>query len=477
MGEDLKKAFDEAASLVMLKSPFIGSLLYKVRVIASKFPDVAGVDRFGVVYINPDKFMKLSLRGRAFVVAHEVLHAALRHPARGEKVEAPLVFNLAADAIINEALADDGFPINEAPDPVRASSFSFIAPEDEIKRWSVEKLYRELMRHIERCDGCGGCLKVKVLAGGDRGNKEGKSGGGRKGEGVGKGGGDEGCEGGKGGMGEGDYVVPGSGDGSASGGGGFAVPATGDASEGGGGLAGGDFVAPHDGEVIREGDPKLYDENADENTINDRWRGAVENAQMVAKTAGKEPFGLLREIEAFLKPKLNWRRLLRAAISSGLQKHVSTWKRPSRKHSDFPGYQKYGVRRVHALVDTSGSISEEELRDFLSEVYGAARLSQVVVRAWDAQVYEKIDVKSPSDARKLARKMRGGGGTTISPALKAALRELRSGDVVVVFTDGYLFDEDEAQPLFSAVASRAAKSIVVTTDREVKAPGWTQIHL
>ena len=420
MGEDLKKAFDEAASLVMLKSPFVGSLLYKVRVIASKFPDVAGVDRFGVVYINPDEFMKLSLRGRAFVVAHEVLHAALRHPVRGEKVESPTIFNYAADAIINEALIDDGFSPEGNLKPVRAATFSFVGPEDEIKRWSVEKLYRELMKHIK-----------------------------------------QGAAGGGGGSGGGCIPVPGTSNG-------------GDSA--GGGLAGGDFVTPHDGEVIREGDPKLYDENADENTINDRWRGAVENAQMVAKTAGKEPFGLLREIEAFLKPKLNWRRLLRAAISSGLQKHVSTWKRPSRKHTDFPGYQKYGVRRVHALVDTSGSISEEELRDFLSEVYGAARLSQVVVRAWDAQVYEKIDVKSPSDAKKLTKRMRGGGGTTISPALRATLRELRSGDVVVVFTDGYLFDEDEAQPLFSAVASRA-KSIVVTTDREVKAPGWTQIHL
>jgi len=420
MGEDLKKAFDEAASLVMLKSPFVGSLLYKVRVIASKFPDVAGVDRFGVVYINPDEFMKLSLRGRAFVVAHEVLHAALRHPVRGEKVESPTIFNYAADAIINEALIDDGFSPEGNLKPVRAATFSFVGPEDEIKRWSVEKLYRELMKHIK-----------------------------------------QGAAGGGGGSGGGCIPVPGTSNG-------------GDSA--GGGLAGGDFVTPHDGEVIREGDPKLYDENADENTINDRWRGAVENAQMVAKTAGKEPFGLLREIEAFLKPKLNWRRLLRAAISSGLQKHVSTWKRPSRKHTDFPGYQKYGVRRVHALVDTSGSISEEELRDFLSEVYGAARLSQVVVRAWDAQVYEKIDVKSPSDAKKLTKRMRGGGGTTISPALRATLRELRSGDVVVVFTDGYLFDEDEAQPLFSAVASRA-KTIVVTTDREVKAPGWTQIHL
>jgi len=420
MGEDLKKAFDEAASLVMLKSPFIGSLLYKVRVIASKFPDVAGVDRFGVVYINPDEFMKLSLRGRAFVVAHEVLHAALRHPARGEKVESPTIFNLAADAIINEALIDDGFSPEGNLKPVRAATFSFVGPEDEIKRWSVEKLYRELMKHI----------------------KQGAAGGG---------GGGGGC-----------IPVPGTSNG-------------GDSA--GGGLAGGDFMEPHDGEVIREGDPKLYDENADETEIDERWGGVVETARTMARAAGREPLGLLREIEAFLKPKLDWRRLLRAAISSGLQKHISTWKRPSRKHTDFPGYQKYGVRRVHALVDTSGSISEEELRDFLSEVYGAAKLSQVVVRAWDAQVYEKIDVKSPSDARKLAKRMRGGGGTTISPALRAALRELRSGDVVVVFTDGYLFDEEEAQPLFNAVASRAAKSIVVTTGREVKAPGWTQIHL
>lgn len=421
---DVKKAVDEAASLVMIKSPFIGSLLFRVKVVAAPphAPFIAAVDKHGVVYINPDKFLKYSVRDRAITIAHEVLHAALRHPERAEKVEHPRVYNKAADVIVDEALVDDDFKYERYPVD-KAEYYAEIGDPNEIKRWAVEKLYKEMLKHAHT-------IKIPLLA-----------------------------------LTSGEDSA---GDGNEDGGGGGQEDNKSGWS--------GDFVEPMEGEVIRAGDPRLYDENADEAELTDRWRGAVEAAKMAAKSAGKEPVGLLREIEAFLKPKLNWRSLLRAAISSGLQKHVSTWKRPSRKHVSFPGYRKYGCRRVFALVDTSGSISEGELRDFLSEIYGAARLSQVLVRCWDADVYEKVQVNKPADAARLAKKMRGGGGTVITPALSATLKEMRGGDVVVVFTDGYLFDEDAAQPLFSAVASRG-KAIVVTTDKEVRAPGWTQIRL
>jgi len=72
--------------------------------------------------------------------------------------------------------------------------------------------------------------------------------------------------------------------------------------------------------------------------------------------------------------------------------------------------------------------------------------------------------------------MRGGGGTRITPALKKTLQEMRSGSVVVVMTDGHLFDEEEAKPLFAAIATRG-KGVIVTTDKTVDAPGWTQITL
>ena len=424
MGE--MREFEEAATLIMIKSPFVGSILYKLRVLKTdKLVKTAGVDRRDNLYINGERFKKLSLESRAFIVAHEVLHAAFRHAFRGERVESKELFNIAADVIVNEALIDNDFRYRDDLHPLRAHMVSsqIGKSEDEIKRWSVERLYRELLKHFG-------------VSGTDGGGGEGCFPGGDIYRGGAKGGGSEGGE-------EPDLSS--------------------------------DFVGEQEGEVIREGDGSLYE--GSENELEERWEEVLENAQLAAKVAGREPLGaMLAEINSILKPKVDWRALLRTAVSIGLQKHISTWKRLSRKSDDFPGFQRYGLREVYAIVDTSGSISERELEQFLGEIYGAAKCAKVLVRCFDADVYEKLEVKRPSDAKVIAKKMRGGGGTRITPALKKTLQEMRSGSVVVVMTDGHLFDEEEAKPLFTAIATRG-KGVIVTTDKTVDAPGWTQISL
>ena len=461
MGE--MKEFEEAATLIMIKSPFVGSILYKLRVLkTTKLAEIAGVDKRGNLYINEERFKKFSLESRAFIVAHEVLHAAFRHAFRGERVESKELFNIAADVIVNEALIDNDFRYRDDLHPLRAHMVSsqIGKSEDEIKRWSVERLYRELLKHAIPYGGGGGGSRPCPNGSGGESTSSGRAGENEKKEG---------------------------GDGSSSTGSTSTGSEHGKCGESTRGVGEewkrlgeerdltGDFVSEQEGEVIREGDGTLYE--GSENELEERWKEVLENAQLAAKMAGREPLGaMLAEINSILKPKVDWRALLRTAVSIGLQKHISTWKRLSRKSDDFPGFQRYGLREVYAIVDTSGSISESELRQFLGEIYGAAKCAKVLVRCFDADVYEKLEVKRPSDAKVIAKKMRGGGGTRITPALKKTLQEMRSGSVVVVMADGHLFDEEEAKPLFTAIATRG-KGVIVTTDKTVDAPGWTQISL
>ncbi|RLE43765.1 hypothetical protein DRJ19_02135 [Candidatus Woesearchaeota archaeon] len=461
MGE--MREFEEAATLIMIKSPFVGSILYKLRVLkTTKLTEIAGVDKYGNLYINEERFKKLSLESRAFVVGHETLHAVFKHAFRGGRVESKELFNIAADIIVNEALIDNDFRHRDDLHPLRAHHVSSLIEksEDEIKRWSVERLYRELLKHAIPYGGSGRSRPCPNGSGGESTSS--------------------------GGAGENEKKEGGNGSpptGSTSTGSEHGKPC-GESTRGSGeewkrlgeerDLTD-DFVGEQEGEVIREGDSSLYE--GSENELEERWKEVLENAQLAAKMAGREPLGaMLAEINSILKPKVDWRALLRTAISVGLQKHISTWKRLSRKSDDFPGFQRYGLREVYAIVDTSGSISERELEQFLGEIYGAAKCAKVLVRCFDADVYEKLEVKRPSDAKTIAKKMRGGGGTRITPALKKTLQEMRSGSIVVVMTDGHLFDEEEAKPLFTAIATRG-KGVIVTTDKTVDAPGWTQISL
>ena len=193
------------------------------------------------------------------------------------------------------------------------------------------------------------------------------------------------------------------------------------------------------------------------------WASAVAEAQQYAKGIGKEPSG----IEVFfklLKPKINWRTLLRQAIlqGPGLQV-ITTWRRPHRKlPNDIPGYTRLMIANVWTLVDSSGSAVGEHLDQAMTEVFSIAKSLNAKVRiiAWDADAYEESFAKV-----KARRTVHGSGGTKIKPALKLLLSRMRRNDIVIVLTDGMIDDikDNEAQKMLAEAAAKAASTILVST--------------
>jgi predicted metal-dependent peptidase len=102
-----------------------------------------------------EAFERLPLPEQAGLVAHEVLHIALRHPARFLDLRrltgnADLqLFNLCADAIVNSTLSHLGWlelPLNAVTlERVLASALGIDqAGEVALLEWDVERLYREI---------------------------------------------------------------------------------------------------------------------------------------------------------------------------------------------------------------------------------------------------------------------------------------------------------------------------------------------
>jgi len=197
--------------------------------------------------------------------------------------------------------------------------------------------------------------------------------------------------------------------------------------------------------------------------LTDYWSSAVAEAQHYAKGIGKEPSG----IEVFfklLKPKINWRTLLRQAIlqGPGLQV-ITTWRRPHRKlPNDIPGYTRLMIANVWTLVDSSGSAVGEHLDQAMTEVFSIAKSLNAKVRiiAWDADAYEESFAKV-----KARRTVHGSGGTKIKPALKLLLSRMRRNDIVIVLTDGMIDDikDNEAQKMLAEAAAKAASTVLVST--------------
>ena len=163
-----------------------------------------------------------------------------------------------------------------------------------------------------------------------------------------------------------------------------------------------------------KGRPRLTDE--ERRQIKDEIREALLQAAQ-AVGVGNLPAGVKRLIKDLTKPVVNWRELLEQQIQSTV-KDDFTWMRPNRRswHLDavMPGMNPGTQIDVCVAIDTSGSISEQDLKDFLSEVKGIMEAYdeyKVRVLTWDTEVYNPVLYTSENMEDITSYEPGGGGGT------------------------------------------------------------------
>jgi len=148
------------------------------------------------------------------------------------------------------------------------------------------------------------------------------------------------------------------------------------------------------------------------------WQIAVEQAETVAKVAGKLPGGAVRALEASQAAKVDWRELLRRAWSDTIPSDYS-WIRPNRRHVwsglYLPGITTEGVGEIAIAVDCSGSVSSRQLGLFETEIrsiLSGQRPRLVHVLYFDAAVQR---VETYQAGQPVSLLPVGGGGTDFRP--------------------------------------------------------------
>lgn len=96
---------------MLVKYPFFGSVVANVDYIEDKDIDTAGTDG-EKIYYNPEFLAGLSVEEQTFVFAHEVCHIAFNHILRSDGKDQKL-WNIATDAVINAFLKRDGLKMVE----------------------------------------------------------------------------------------------------------------------------------------------------------------------------------------------------------------------------------------------------------------------------------------------------------------------------------------------------------------------------
>ncbi len=182
-----------------------------------------------------------------------------------------------------------------------------------------------------------------------------------------------------------------------------------------------DVLSPGEGDENAESDgagkPTHMRESA--------WRDAL------AASRGLLPGGLERTLSRATEPKRDWRDELARFMHATSKADSHTWNRVSRRIAGLPGWKRQPESTIAVCVDTSGSIDDNALSQFLGEVRGVANLAGITlyVISCDAAVTATILPGEP-----IPTTLVGGGGTDFRPAIIRALEF--SPDAIVYFTDG-----------------------------------------
>lgn len=161
-----------------------------------------------------------------------------------------------------------------------------------------------------------------------------------------------------------------------------------------------------------------------------------------AQSAGSGvPDVIKRMITELVEPQMDWRDVLRTQLESNVKSDF-TFMRPSKRSGAviFPGMDRDEELNIAVALDTSGSISTDMLRDFLSEVQGI--MDQYVayrihICQFDTNVYG-AELFTSDDGRHLSEyEIVGGGGTDFEVVFKYMEENDINPDQLLMFTDGY----------------------------------------
>jgi predicted metal-dependent peptidase len=426
----------KASVNLLLEEPFFGTLVGSLDLIlcdskSNAWCTTAATDgKF--IYFNRDFVLSLKPRGVMFVLAHEVLHCLYDHLGRRQGRD-PKIWNIANDLMVNYTLQKS--KVGEMPPHgLYDERFNDEMHSEEIyefldkNRQEIEMFMQKGMDLLDQhLDPAVEDLDDGDDDGGDEQDEQGSGGSGDD-EGEGQDG-----EGNGGGQGEGDDDGDGNGDGQGDGDG------DGDESQGQGG---GGQKKVKVTVLGKDGKPRITKQEADE--VREKMRGvAVQAMQAALATAGNVPMSIRKRLQDLIEPKMDWRALLDSHLRSAL-KDDFTFMRLSRR--DFgggfvlPAQDVLETVEVDIALDVSGSMSDEMVRDILSEVKGIMETFpdfKLRVLQFDTKVYgfTEFTPHNLDDINKYERL--AGGGTQFECVWEYWKKNDIEPHKGVLFTDGY----------------------------------------
>lgn len=219
----------------------------------------------------------------------------------------------------------------------------------------------------------------------------------------------------------------------------FDDPEDGESGEGDGNSGGG----TQSQDIPQTIDEHMWDGAAEEKDMLDATEELVKRAMVKARLSYDDVPGHVKELLDDIKTRraeLNYKALIMSAMKKHAAGHdrKSTWTRKSKRFGfKAPGTKVGDLPKLELHLDTSGSVSIEELNEFLEVVdqflkVGARRCN---LSFFHTDVYGRQSYKMGT---KIDRSQIQSGGTDLTETLKDIMS--RKGDLSIIITDGCYSD-------------------------------------
>ena len=412
---------------MLVKYPFFGSVVAGVKYKEERSVGTAGTDG-KTIYYNPDFLEKLSTDEQTFIFAHEVCHIAFNHILRSEGTN-PQIWNTATDAVINQFLKRDGLKMVEGGVDIA-----------DAVNYDAEQLYNKMMQEQQQNQRGSGNNQQDQNQ--EQQQNQSGSGNGQQDQnqeqqqnqrGSGNGQQDQNKEQ----QDVGHYTHS----------------------------LWEDAVKKHKEERAKTSEKKeslldrllnrkkeeqpkekteiekkqeeleeMGEKDAFKKNRDEKKQQLEELKQAIAKQASTPGTSTNRDIRTVsdigtAKPLIDWRYILREAITYDVD-----WSYKNATLEDgvlTANLEEIPTPETEIVLDTSGSINEILLKNFLRECKNILQQSRVKVGCFDTEFYGFHDIRTEEDIESM--KFEGGGGTDFDVAVNAFSRRVENK---IIFTDG-----------------------------------------
>ena len=375
---------------MLVKYPFFGSVVASVGYKENRDIPTAGTDG-ETIYYNPDYLESLSVEEQTFVFAHEVCHIAFNHILRSEGKD-PELWNIATDGVINQFLKRDGLKMAKGGVDMA-----------EAINYDAEQLYEKLLQEKkqnqqqQRSSGGGSSQEEKQQDVGHdthsmweqavKKHNEEQEKSGKKESLLDK-------------------------------------------------LLGKDKKDKEKSELEKKQEELegMGEKDAFKKNLEDRKKQLEELKEAISKQASQAGTSTNRDIRTFndigtAKPIVDWRYILREAINFDID-----WSYKNATLEDgvvVANLEEQPMPETEIVLDTSGSINETLLKNFLRECKNILQHTKLKVGCFDTEFYGFHEIRTEEDIENM--RFEGGGGTNFNVAVGAFSRRVENK---IIFTDG-----------------------------------------